>query len=90
MERLVVLSDSETLKLSDLPEYCFASGAASPANRGEKKTAQLKSLKEARKEFETEYIKNALLHCGGNISETARKLDLSRRQLTNKINDYDI
>ena len=86
MERLVVLADSETLKMSDLPDYCFASGAAS----GGKKTAQLKPLKEVRREFEAEYIKNALLHCGGNISETARKLDLSRRQLTNKINDYNI
>ena len=90
IERLVVLSDSETLKMSDLPEYCFASGAASPVSKSEKKNAQLKPLKEVRKEFETEYIRNALLQCGGNISETARKLDLSRRQLTNKINDYNL
>ncbi len=89
VERLVVLAESETLKVNDLPEYCFSSDVTKE-NNGVKNISQLRSLKEVRKEFETEYIKNALSLCGGNISETSRKLDLSRRQLTNKINEYDL
>ena len=91
VERLVVLSETETLKMKDLPDYCFFSGGAvSEVNKGEKNISHIRPLKEVRKEFEKEYIKNALDLCGGNISETARKLDLSRRQLTNKINEFAI
>jgi DNA-binding NtrC family response regulator len=91
VERLVVLSDSETLKMTDLPDYCLPERKyINKKMKGVKSISQLRPLKEVRKEFETEYINSALDSCGGNISETARKLDISRRQLTNKINEYNL
>ncbi len=91
VERLVVLADTETLKLSDLPDYCFSSDPAKKTGRGSvQNISHLRPLKEVRREFETEYIKKSLDKCGGNISETARKLEISRRQLTNKINEYEL
>jgi DNA-binding NtrC family response regulator len=91
LERLVVLADSDVLRSSDLPEYCVAAGEGSIVKKkGEKGIFHIRPLKEVRKEFESDYIKNALENCGWNISATARKLDMSRRQLTNKINDYNL
>ena len=91
MERLVVLADSDILRFSDLPDYCMAAGSVSAVKeKGENGIPRIRPLKEVRKEFESDYIKNALENCGWNISATARKLDMSRRQLTNKINDYSL
>lgn len=91
VERLVVLAESETLKLSDLPDYCLArSRTASGKRESVKNISDIRPLRDVRREFESIYIKNALDICRGNISETARKLDMSRRQLTNKINDYSL
>lgn len=49
-----------------------------------------KSLKEARSEFETKYISNALVNNDGNVSKTSEDLDISSRHLWNKINEYKI
>lgn len=50
----------------------------------------IRPLREIRKEFECEYIEKVLSLCGNNISNTAKKLEISRRQLTNKISEYNI
>ncbi|WP_334306108.1 helix-turn-helix domain-containing protein [Clostridioides difficile] len=50
----------------------------------------MRPLREIRKEFECEYIEKVLSLCGNNISNTAKKLEISRRQLTNKISEYNI
>jgi len=49
-----------------------------------------KSLKEARSHFEESYIAEALHKNNGNVAKTAEKLEISTRQLWNKINQYDI
>lgn len=49
-----------------------------------------KSLKEARSHFEQSYIEEALKHNKGNVAKTAEELEISTRQLWNKINQYDI
>lgn len=48
------------------------------------------TLKEAREKFEKNYIENALRQNNGNVSKTAEKLQLSARQLWNKISAYSI
>lgn len=50
----------------------------------------IKPLKEVRQETEAVYIEQALKACKYNVSEAARKLGLSRRQLYNKMEQYDL
>lgn len=51
---------------------------------------ELIPYKEAKRDFEINYIKNALAVCDNNISKTATKIGLSRRQLFNKITEYNL
>lgn len=48
------------------------------------------SLREARAQFEAEYIKNALDNANGNVSKCADGLGITTRQLWNKIGQYNI
>lgn len=48
------------------------------------------SFKEYKKESEASYLQWVLDQTGGNVTEAARKLDISARQLFNKINEYDL
>lgn len=91
IERLIVLADSPILLLKNLPEYCFSSVHAEDKSKTDvKNISHIKPLKKARKEFEKKYIKSALDLFDGNVSKTSRKLELSRRQLINKINEYKL
>ncbi|MCM1991655.1 sigma-54-dependent transcriptional regulator [Oceanirhabdus seepicola] len=83
VERLLVLSEKGIIQESDLPEH------------GDKKTydkeiEDIKPLKVIRKETEAKYIERVLEQCNYNITEAARKLDISRRQLFNKITEYGL
>lgn len=49
-----------------------------------------KTLKQARSEFEKNYICDALRKNDGNVSKTSDDLKISSRQLWNKINEYTI
>jgi DNA-binding NtrC family response regulator len=80
IERLVVLSDNGTIKKEDLPDLKLF-------NEGNK---EIKSLKDVRQVAEIKYIKYILEKCNGNISESARLMDISRRQLFNKLVEYGI
>ena len=51
---------------------------------------EVRPLREIRREFEAEYIEKVLGKCKNNVSEAARRLEISRRQLSNKINEYNI
>jgi DNA-binding NtrC family response regulator len=92
VERLIVLSDEKTLNFNDLPEYCFSSKTLKKNTNKQEiiHYSNIRPLKEVRKEFEKNYIQSALDLCQGNISKTSKKLNLSRRQLTNKINEYNL
>lgn len=48
------------------------------------------SFKEYKKESEANYLQWVLDKTGGNVTEAARKLNMSARQLFNKINEYDL
>lgn len=48
------------------------------------------ALKEARESFEKRYIESCLALNRGNVAKTAEKLEISARQLWNKISQYNI
>ncbi len=50
----------------------------------------IRPLREVRKEMESKYIEYALNLCEGNMNLTSEKLGMSRRQLFNKITEYNI
>lgn len=81
IERLVVLSDDGIIKKADLPDLKMFKY---------EENNDIKSLKDVRQIAETKYIKYVLEKCSGNISEAARMMDISRRQLFNKLVEYGI
>lgn len=82
IERLVVLSENGVIRESDLPK--------NGQNHIYSDFNIIRPLRDVRKEIEQHYIAKALQKYQYNISETARKLQISRRQLTNKINEYGL
>lgn len=50
----------------------------------------VKTLKKARSNFEYNFISEAIKENNGNVAKTAEQLDISTRQLWNKINQYKI
>ncbi len=83
IERLVILSQDGTLSLHGLK---LAENRTKPGS-------ELKSLppyKEAKQAFEISYIEQMLELCNNNISKAAEKMGISRRQLFNKITEYNI
>lgn len=87
IERMVVLSDGGRLVKDGLP-ICTNYRLRGNADQNEA-AFRIKPLREKRREFEETYIKRVLEHCGGNITEAAKKLQISRRQLSNKVAEYE-
>ena len=86
LERMVALSDDGILRSRG-----FAKSPSVPADAG---TAQgqreVLPLRTARGIFEKEHIENALAVTGGNVAAAAKLLDITKRQLWNKIAEYKI
>lgn len=80
LERLVVLTQGNTIEIKNLPESMkeFSGSVSSDAN----------SWKEAKEQFEEQFIKRALKRNHGNISNTASELGLARKSLYEKIKKY--
>jgi len=88
IERLVVLSENGSVSFLDLPEY-------NPLNYDKKSdrnnnTDKVRPLKEYKKNFEAHYIKEVLDKCNGNLTQAASLLGISRRQLFNKVVEYNL
>ncbi|WP_432406331.1 sigma-54-dependent transcriptional regulator [Wukongibacter sp. M2B1] len=83
VERLVVLSDNGVIRAEDIPDIRSIRNEAA-------KNSQIKTLKEFRSESEAEYIKEVLKICNYSMTKTAKKLDISRRQLFNKLTEYGL
>lgn len=83
IERLVVLSENGTVDKESLPV---------PIMEEKKKPAAEsdKELREIRKEAEKEYIKSVLLRNNNNMTKAAEVLGITRRQLFNKMIEYNI
>ena len=86
IERLVALSDDGILKGTSI-------GMSSRAHQSGTYSPQLDtvdSLKEARAAFEKQHIENVLRKNNGDVTLTAERLNITKRQLWNKIADYHI
>jgi len=84
IERMVVLSKNGILTINNA-----AAPAASNECPGGLKF-ELKNYREARREFEIYYFSNILKQCNNNITQASAMIGMSRRQLFNKIVEYNL
>ncbi|MBI5588004.1 MAG: sigma-54-dependent Fis family transcriptional regulator [Deltaproteobacteria bacterium] len=85
IERLVIMTPSSVITPDDIPIYL--KGAA-PAQARNIFGSML--LKEARRDFEREFIAIKLKEFGGNIARTAEAIGIERSHLYRKIRNYGI
>ncbi len=105
IERTVVLLDGETIGEGDLPaDLAGFGGGLAPATppapqepaRGSLTAAAQELVKDgtdyrdARDQFEREYLLEMLHQCVGSVTEAARRTGMSRRNLYEKIEKLDI
>lgn len=83
VERLVTLCNNGRITAKDLGVSC---GCAAPGA----KTWQTVDYRKAKAVFEKEYFQRIISVCGGNVSKAAVEAGISRRQLWNKINEYNL
>ncbi len=80
-QRLVVLAENGEIRKKDLPEIHYNHETSIDVDA-------IRPLKDIRKEIEAKYIEKVLEKCGYNMTEAAKKMDISRRQLFNKMKEY--
>jgi len=91
--RIVALSEGQkSVSLSLLSERVRANKAKNvgTSDSVSGSEAQSESLKKAIEELEKKMIGEALVSCGGNKSEAARKLEIARSSLISKIKEYGL
>lgn len=84
IERMFVLEHEGILRLDKMP----SSNGSDKFN--DSKSLKITNFNRARREFEKEFIIKALMENGNNVTKTASVIGLSRRQLFNKISEYNI
>jgi two-component system nitrogen regulation response regulator NtrX len=91
IERLVIMTREETITAADLPESIKPkTAAARTAARSVAGAGDAATFKEAREEFEKEFILQKLEEFEGNISRTAEAIDIERSNLHRKIKAFGI
>jgi two-component system, NtrC family, response regulator HydG len=94
IERLIVLSSTGKLMEKDLPvPKAPASGTEmiNPESAYEGASAgRSKPLRMIRQEAESRHILEVLRKCDHNVAEASKILEISHRQLNNKINEYGL
>lgn len=88
VERMVVLSEDNTLDIKDAPSILLSGKDSIELDLSNEVYSP--SLKEARDEFEKNFILKALQSTNWNIAQTARILDMERTYLYRKIKSYDL
>jgi two-component system nitrogen regulation response regulator NtrX len=86
VERLAVLSESEILTAEELPDYFSQDGGVPVGIQFDMSSP----LKDARDEFEKQYIIKALTATNWNVSKASRLLDIERSYLHKKIKLYNL
>ena len=81
-ERLVLLFRGRIVNISDL--------GLGPKGDGESLFAPNKTWREAKREFEKEYLKRALIEEGGNIRRVAERIKLDISNVYRKIKEYGL
>lgn len=90
VERAIVLCDGAQIGVEHLPaDISRATQAAPPLSAADPLTGSL-SLKERVAQLESALIKRALDEAGGNQTEAARKLGISRDELRTRIKRYEL
>ena len=86
VERAVVLAPGKILDSQTLPENVRQDAS----RRRSSDYDNLSTLKEAKQNFEKQFLEKALKHNNGNISRTAEMIKLARKNLQDKIKSYEI
>jgi DNA-binding NtrC family response regulator len=86
LARAVIAARGRTI----LPEHLDAEEPLDPAIPAAGDPAEFLPLRALLAEVERRAIQRALLACGGNRTKTAERLRISRRQLFDKIREYDL
>lgn len=90
VERLVIMTPGNTIAANQLPDYICAVDARAAAGSRVEAFLERSSLREAREEFEKEFILQKLEENDWNISKTAEAIELERSNLHRKIKSYGI
>lgn len=85
MERVVIMSPSKTIDIDDLPDYILTEVA-----EGEIAPSGGETLKDARMNFERDFIVRKLAEHEGNIAKTAEAIGVERSHLYRKIKNFGI
>jgi two-component system response regulator AtoC len=88
IERAVILTDSEVIEATALPQSVLS--APERTTESAVDCEEDLALKPARQAFEAQIIRKALARTGGNRTHAAKLLDISHRALLYKIKDYEI
>ncbi len=83
IERLVIMSQGETIEVEDLPPEILSS--VDPPQGEEEPWFKCENFKQARALFEREFLRRKLAKHGGNISQTAEAIGLERSYLHRKL-----
>lgn len=81
MERMTILVESDVIEASDLQLT---------GREGKRDTVGNRTLREAREEFERDFILRKLKELGGNVSRAAEALGVERSNLYRKLHQYGI
>ena len=92
VERLVIMSPDENISAKTVKNYLHQSSAVPESTADAKTMVPYKKLhfKEAKKEFEREYLIVKLQENNGNISQTAEMLGMERSHLHKKLKTLNI
>ncbi|GFO68263.1 sigma-54-dependent Fis family transcriptional regulator [Geomonas limicola] len=91
VERLVIMTSGGTITVNHLPDYFRGEPGGREAGGGRLDSVlELSSLREAREEFEKEFIIQKLEEHDWNVSRTAEAIELERSNLHRKIKSYGI
>jgi two-component system nitrogen regulation response regulator NtrX len=91
IERLVIMTPGGTVTLNHIPDYITAGETTREIVMGKMGSMQeFASLREAREEFEKEFIIQKLEENDWNITKTAEAIELERSNLHRKIKSYGI
>lgn len=82
IERLMVLVEGNKICFKDIKGYL--------QNTEKKISGADINLREARNQFEMDFIKSKIKDCGGDLYKTTEVLGISKRQLNNKILEYNL
>jgi len=91
IERTILFAEGPTMEPGDLPDELVerSNPAPSAATMGED-TSMKDIVKQATAELEKDLIAKALQETGGNVTQAAKRLKISRKNLQNKMKEFGL